>query len=297
MQAIIAAGGAGIRLAPSTTSVSKHLLPVYDKPLIYYPLAVLMLAGIRDVLVVSQPVQLRLLESLLGNGSHLGIRLNFAEQDRARGIADTILVAREFIGLEPVCLVLGDNIFHGSGFRDLLQDTRQAYDSEVDGRTGATLFAYPVGNPSAFGVLRVDHHFQVTAIEEKPADPKSNWVATGLYFYDNSVVDVVQSLTPSYRGELEITDVNRYYLENHQLRAIPLGRGFAWLDAGTPVDLLEAGNYVHLIEKRQGFKIGCVEEIAYRMGYISLNELTTLGQSMEASEYGQYLLRLAREEA
>jgi glucose-1-phosphate thymidylyltransferase len=289
MKAIILAGGAGTRLYPSTQVVCKQLLPVYDKPLIYYPLSTVMLAGIREILIISTPDDTAKIESLLGNGSKLGINLNYAVQHRPRGLADAFIVGREFVGDDSVCLVLGDNVFYGSNFRHLLKKAQEE-------NAGATVFGYPVKDPERFGVVEFDENNRVVSLEEKPAKPKSHWAVVGLYFYDNSVVDIAANLKPSARGEIEITDVNRIYLERGRLNAVAMGRGYAWLDTGTPGAMLEAGNYVRIIEERQGFKISCIEEIAHRMEFITLDQLEALGMGLQKSDYGQYILRLVEEE-
>jgi len=289
MKGIILAGGAGTRLYPSTQVVCKQLLPVYDKPLIYYPLSTVMLAGISDVLIISTPEDTPKIEALLGDGSQLGIELSYAVQEEPRGLADAFIVGREFVGHDSVCLVLGDNVFYGSNFRHLLNKAQE-------NNSGATVFGYPVRDPERFGIVEFDDRNRVVSLEEKPAKPKSHWAVVGLYFYDNSVVDIAANLEPSDRGELEITDLNRIYLNQGRLNAVPMGRGYAWLDTGTPGAMLEAGNYVRIIEERQGFKISCVEEIAYRMKFITLEELEALGRSLEKSDYGQYILRLVEEE-
>lgn len=289
MKAIILAGGAGTRLYPSTQVVCKQLLPVYDKPLIYYPLSTVMLAGIRDVLIISTPEDTTKIEALLGDGLQLGIKLSYAVQSEPRGLADAFIVGREFIGDDSVCLVLGDNVFYGSNFRHLLKKAREE-------NSGATVFGYPVKDPERFGVVEFDDNNRVVSLEEKPVLPKSHWAVVGLYFYDNSVVDIAANLEPSPRGELEITDVNRIYLQQGRLNAVAMGRGYAWLDTGTPAAMLEAGNYVRIIEERQGFKISCIEEIAYRMKFITLDQLAALGESLGKSDYGRYILRLVSEE-
>ena len=289
MKAIILAGGAGTRLYPSTHVICKQLLPVYDKPLIYYPLSTVMLAGIRDVLIISTPEDTPKIESLLGDGSQLGINISYAVQEHPRGLADAFIVGRDFVGNDSVCLILGDNLFYGSNFRNLLKKA-------CEKNTGATVFGYPVKDPERFGVVSFDGNNTVTSLEEKPARPKSHWAVVGLYFYDNSVLEIAANLKPSERGELEITDVNRTYLEHGRLSAMTMGRGYAWLDTGTPGAMLEAGNYVRIIEERQGFKISCIEEIAYRMKFITLEQLDALGHSLKKSDYGQYILRLVEEE-
>lgn len=288
LKGIVLAGGSGTRFYPATIAVNKQLLPLYDKPLIYYPLSVLMLAGIREILVISSPEYLPLYQKLLGDGSHLGVHFEYKIQEKPRGIADAFIVGEEFIGRENVCLVLGDNVFFGQGFSPILQDAAKLTE-------GAIIFAYPVKNPKDFGVVEFDEKFNAISIEEKPENPNSNYAVPGLYFYDNRVVEIAKSLKPSWRGELEITDVNKEYLKMGKLRVIPLGRGFAWLDTGTPESFLEAANFVATIQKRQGFYIACLEEIAYRMGFITKEELLELGKKMEKTEYGRYLIEIAAE--
>jgi len=281
---IILAGGAGTRLQPITRAVSKQLLPVYDKPMVYYPLSVLMLAGIREILLISTPEDIGLYERLLDDGGRLGLSIRYAVQPRPEGLAQAFLLGREFIGRDNVALALGDNIFYGQGFQAAL--------SRVVGRpTGATILAYVVRDPQRYGVVELDDHGRPTALVEKPRDPKSNYAVTGLYFYDNDVVEVAAGLRPSARGELEITDVNRAYLERGRLAVEILGRGFAWLDTGTHESLLQAANFVQTIEQRQGLKIACIEEIAWRKGFITRGQFECLARSQNNS-YGQYMLDL-----
>lgn len=285
MKGIILAGGTGSRLYPLTKSVSKQLLPVYDKPMIYYPLSTLMLAGIREILIISTPQDLPSFKRLLGDGSAYGIELTYAEQPRPEGLAQAFIIGREFIGSDDVCMVLGDNLFHGASFAAQLAAARD----NVTQRRLATIFGYPVSDPTRYGVVCLDANGKPIDIEEKPKHPKSNLAVVGLYFYPNDVVQVAQSITPSERGELEITAVNDYYLQQQQLSVISLGRGFAWLDTGTHEALMEATNYVSVIQKRQGLVIACLEEIALRQGWITMEQLQEAADQQRGSTYGQYL--------
>jgi glucose-1-phosphate thymidylyltransferase len=288
MKGIILAGGSGTRLYPVTLSVCKQLLPVYDKPMIYYPLSVLMLAGIKDILIISTPQDLPRFREIFRDGSHLGLSLSYKEQAHPNGLAEAFILGEEFIGGSNVCLVLGDNIFYGHGLTDLLK--KAVHDVTAGG--GATVFGCYVNDPERYGVVEFDNDGQVLSIEEKPKSPKSNYAVTGLYFYDNSVIDIAKSIRPSLRGELEITEVNTAYLGKGKLRVELLGRGYAWLDTGTHESLLEAGEFIATIERRQGLKIACVEEIAYTMGYIGREQLRLLAEPLKKNGYGQYLLKL-----
>jgi len=285
MKGIILAGGSGTRLYPVTQVVSKQLLPVYDKPMVYYPLSTLMLAGIRDILVVSTPQDTPRFEQLLGSGRQWGLRLSYKEQKKPEGIAQAFLIGREFIGGDSVALVLGDNIFYGNELTELLQRASAA-------KSGATVFAYPVKDPERYGVIEFDASGKAVGIEEKPKRPKSRYAVVGLYFYDNRVVRIAENLKPSPRGELEITDVNRAYLERGELQALPMGRGLAWLDTGTHDTLLEAAHFIETIERRQGLKIACPEEIAYRQGWIDARALEALAKPLANSGYGEYLMQV-----
>jgi glucose-1-phosphate thymidylyltransferase len=286
MKGIILAGGTGSRLFPVTKVITKHLLPIYDKPLIYFPLSVLMLAGIRDILIIATAKDVDRYKDLLDDGSRLGISLSYAIQDKPNGIAQAFILGEDFIAGDRVCLILGDNIFYGQGFSDLL-------DSVMTRERGATAFAYYVNDPSSFGVVEFDKDFKALSIEEKPKAPKSNYAVTGLYFYDNSVVEIAKTMKPSPRGELEITDVNREYLRRGELSVELFGRGFAWLDTGTHESIMEAASFVRTIEQRQGLKIACIEEIAYHKGFIDKERLLVIAKELAASGYGKYLEKIA----
>lgn len=287
MKGIILAGGSGSRLHPITLGTSKQLLPIYDKPMIYYPLSVLMLAGIRDILIITTPEDCDSFKRLLGDGSRLGINLSYQVQPSPDGLAQAFILGEEFIANDKVCLVLGDNIFFGQAFGKQLQHA-------VDNLSGATVFGYKVMDPERFGVVEFDDNFNAISIEEKPKHPKSNWAVTGLYFYDNQVVDIAKRVKPSDRGELEITSINQEYLNQGSLKVEQLGRGFAWLDTGTHDSLLEASQFVQTVEKRQGFKIACLEEIAYNQGWLSKEDIKSIGNSLSKTGYGKYLLSLIK---
>ena len=290
MKGIILAGGSGTRLYPITKGVSKQLLPVYDKPMIYYPLSVLMLAGIKEILIISTPEDLPNFEKLLGDGSEIGISLTYKEQPSPDGLAQAFIIGAEFIGIDDVCLVLGDNIFYGYGFSEILKNARN---NVSEGKS--TVFGYYVNDPERYGVAEYDEKGNVISIEEKPTDPKSNFAVVGLYFYTNDVVQIAKKIKPSQRGELEITSVNQEYLKQQNLKVELLGRGFAWLDTGTHDSLMEAGQFIETIEKRQGLKVACLEEIAFRMKYIDKTQLKKLAEPLQKNGYGQYLIKLAKE--
>jgi glucose-1-phosphate thymidylyltransferase len=288
MKGIILAGGSGTRLYPITKSISKQIIPVYDKPMIYYPLSVLMLAGIRDILIISTPKDIHLYEDLLGDGSQLGINISYAIQPSPDGLAQAFIIGDKFIGNDSVCLVLGDNIFYGHGLGHILTDASQITD-------GSIVFGYYVNDPQRYGVVDFDDNGKALSLEEKPKEPKSNYAVTGLYFYSNDVVQKAKSLMPSKRGELEITDLNNLYLHENRLKVKLLGRGMAWLDTGTHESLLQASNYIYTIEQRQGLKVSCIEEIAYKKGFIDKTQLLKLAEGLKNNNYGEYLVNLANE--
>lgn len=288
MKGIILAGGKGTRLYPMTKAVSKQLLPIYDKPMIYYPLSILMLAGIREILIISTPEDTPIYERLLGDGKRLGLNFSYRVQESPRGLADAFILGEEFIGEDSVCLILGDNVFYG-------QDMTRTLRAAMAQNSGATIFGYPVKDPRSFGVVEFDRDMRVLSIEEKPEKPKSNYAVPGLYFYDNRVVEIAKNVRPSARGEIEITAVNNAYLEMGELRVTLLGRGIAWLDTGTPNGMLNAAEFVEAVQDRQGFYVSCIEEIAWRRGFISREELLRLGEELRMTDYGQYLISLTKE--
>jgi len=290
MKGIILAGGSGTRLYPITKSISKQIIPVYDKPMIYYPMSVLMLAGIREILIISTPKDIHLYEDLFGNGNQLGLQLSYAIQPKPEGLAQAFIIGEKFIDRKPVCMILGDNIFYGHGFGKILSETAQMKD-------GAMVFGYYVNDPERYGVVEFDQTGKVVSIEEKPALPRSNYAITGLYFYGNDVAEKARSLKPSARGELEITDLNSLYLEEKRLKIRIMGRGMAWLDTGTHESLLQASVYIQTIEERQGLKISCIEEIAYKKGFIDREQLISLAHELQKNQYGKYLLKVADEKS
>ncbi|MBQ3053622.1 MAG: glucose-1-phosphate thymidylyltransferase RfbA [Clostridia bacterium] len=289
MKGIILAGGKGTRLYPMTKVVSKQLLPIYDKPLIYYPLSILLLAGIRDILIISTPEDTPSYKKLLGDGSNIGVNFSYKVQDKPRGLADAFILGEEFIGDDNVCLILGDNVFYGQNMTTILNRAKEK-------TTGATIFGYPVKDPRSFGVVEFDEEHKVIGIEEKPENPKSNYAVPGLYFYDNRVVEIAKNIKPSARGEIEITAVNNAYLEMGELNVVLMGRGMAWLDTGTPEGMLSASEYVEAVQSRQGFYVSCIEEIAWRRHFIDDAQLKKIGESLKMTEYGQYLLSLIKED-
>lgn len=291
MKGIILAGGKGTRLYPNTIAVSKQLLPIYDKPLIYYPLSVLLLAGIKDILIISTPEDTPNYEKLLGNGSRIGVHIEYKIQDKPRGLADAFIIGDEFIGNDSVCLVLGDNVFYGNYFSGILKKAMTQAEEN-----GAAIFGYPVKNPREFGVVEFDNEGNVISIEEKPENPKSEYAVPGLYFYNNEVVNIAKNVKPSARGEIEITSINNHYLEKGQLKVTLMGRGMSWLDTGSPKGMHKASGFVKTVQEMQGFYISCIEEIAWRRGFITTEQLRKLGEELKMTEYGQYILSLAKED-
>ena len=291
MKGIILAGGKGTRLYPNTIAVSKQLLPIYDKPLIYYPLSVLLLANISDILIISTPQDIDNYKNLLGDGSRIGVKFTYAVQDKPRGLADAFILGADFIGNNSVCLVLGDNVFYGQYFSSVLEKAKAQAE-----KFGAAIFGYPVKNPKEFGVVEFDENNRVISIEEKPEEPRSNYAVPGLYFYDNEVVEIAKNVKPSARGEIEITSINNYYLEKGKLQVTLMGRGMAWLDTGSPKGMHKAGGFVKTVQEMQGFYISCIEEIAWRRGFITTQQLKTLGEELKMTDYGKYILSLAEEE-
>ena len=289
MKGIILAGGKGTRLYPMTKAVSKQLLPIYDKPLIYYPLSVLLLAGIREILIISTPEATPMYKELLGDGASIGVTISYTVQQAPRGLADAFILGEEFIGNDSVCLILGDNVFYGPDLTKALRKT-------IDELDGATIFGYPVNNPTAFGVVEFDEQNHVLSIEEKPKNPKSNYAVPGLYFYDNDVVEIAKNVKPSARGEVEITSINNTYLAKGKLKVTKLGRGMAWLDTGTPNGMLKAAQFVQTTQEMQGFYVSCIEEIAWRRGFITTDQFKTIGECLKMTDYGQYILSLIKEE-
>jgi glucose-1-phosphate thymidylyltransferase len=287
VKGIVLAGGKGTRLYPMTLAVSKQLLPIYDKPLIYYPISVLMLAGIRDILIISTPEDIGSYKKILGSGSRIGVKFTYKIQEEARGLADAFIVGEDFIGEDNVCLILGDNVFYGQDLTKMLYKAKEK-------KRGATIFGYPVKDPRSFGVVEFDENYKVISIEEKPKIPKSNYAVPGLYFYDNKVVEIAKNIKPSARGELEITDVNKVYGERDELNVILMGRGMAWLDTGTPEGMIKAAQFIEAVQTRQGFYIACLEEIAWRRGFITDEQLHECGESLKMTEYGQYILSLLK---
>ena len=289
MKGIILAGGKGTRLYPSTISVSKQLLPIYDKPMIYYPISTLLLAGIKDILIISTPQDIAQYQSLLGSGERIGVNFTYKIQEKPRGLAEAFILGEEFIGNDNVCLILGDNVFYGQGFSDIFNRIKKEKNS-------ATIFGYQVNNPKAFGVVEFDEKGNVISIEEKPENPKSKYAVPGLYFYDNSVIEIAKNVKPSARGELEITSINNEYLKRKQLKVELLHRGIAWLDTGSPSNMLKAGMFVETVQSRQGLYIACIEEIAWRQGFITTEQLKQIGEELKQTEYGKYILSIAEEE-